>query len=518
MSTPARIARGTALTLGTVAVNILGQIVTVPIFLSFWEAETYGVWLIMISAFGYLFLLSTAFQQYAYSEMLKVGPAAKETVRIIYRTSVVMAFAIATFELVIVATFTSGPILARIVPEWHENALLGTVVSILLLYSVLNFLIMPVNAITANANVVYGHYPRVAIWGLFNAIFRLAAPAIAVLLGADFQTAALVYVLAYVASVLPALADMLRLARREGLLRPAPVVWQQGFRNVAFCLPLAGRTFIDSFRQQGFRILLGTYAGATAVTALATTRTFANVLHQGLSTITAPLMPELMRYVVNRDQARMEGAFTIVWLCLFFLLVPGILLLCLFAEPIYLFWTQGAVEFDPVLFLTLLVAVLLYASGQPANAILQGQNRIAWIISISVAAALGLVAFSILLIPHFGLRGAGFALLGAELCAAMLTLSGAARALRQSGLDFPWRSFALVAATVGTVFALTLLAVTVFSGQPVFMAVPFAANALFAGLYWTTIPTLARIRILGALGEIRARLPGWMRTDLPGPK
>lgn len=509
MSTPARIARGTGITLGTLVINILGQIATVPIFLSYWDAKTYGVWLIMISGFGYLFLLSTAFQQYAYGEMLKVGAAGGDALRTTYRTSVAMAFAVATIELMIVLVLTSKPILVLIVPNLYGTFLFDTVISFLLLYSALNFLIMPVNAITAYANTVHGHYPRVATWALVNAVSRLAAPAIAVLAGADFGTAALVYVLAHVASVLPALADMLRLASREGLLGLGPVLWRQGLRNVSFSLPLAGRTFIDSFRQQGFRILLGTYAGATAVTTLATTRTFANVLHQGLSTITAPLMPELMRYVVNRDQARMEGAFAIVWLCLFALLVPGVLILSLLAEPVFLFWTRGTVGYDPVLFLTLLVAVLVYASGQPANAILQGQNRIAWMISISVVSALGLAVFSVLLIPHFGLRGAGFALLGAELCAAMLSVAGAARALRQSELDFPRRSFVLVAAMEGTVFVLTFLAVTKWSDHALAMTFPFAANVLFAVLYWTTIPALARTRIFALLATIRARLPEW---------
>jgi O-antigen/teichoic acid export membrane protein len=501
MSTPARLAKGTGLTLGQVATTIVGQIATVPIYLSHWDAETYGVWLILQGMFGYLSLFSTAHQQYTYAEVLKCGPEARDVLRRIYWTSLAVAFVIASAEFSAIVGFASQVVSAAISP--HAAA----VVTLLLLYSLLNLITMPFGAITAQTMTIFGYYPHSAAWGLLRTALSLTAPALAVLSGAGLMTAGLVLIAAHAVPALLSLVYWIRLARRFGLLVRQQIDWRLGLRNALYCLPLAGRSFIDSFRQQGFRILLGAYAGAVAVTTLATTRTFSNVLHQGLSAITAPLMPELMRYVVNRDQDRMEGAFAIVWLCLFVLLVPGILVLCILAEPVFVFWTRGAVGFDPVLFLTLLIAVLVYAAGQPATAILQGQNRIAWMISISMAAALGLAAFCVVLIPPFGLRGAGFALLGAELCAAALTVAGAARALRQSGLGFPLRSFALVAATVWSVFGLSLLVVTVFGGRGVLMALPFVANAMFAALYWAMIPTLARARILTVLAALRARLP-----------
>ncbi|SEK11261.1 hypothetical protein MAA5396_04722 [Marinovum algicola] len=512
MSTPARIARGTGLTLATVATNILGQVATVPIFLSHWHASTYGVWLIMIGAFSYLFLLSGAFQQYAYGEMLKAGAGARDAVRGIWRISVVMAFFVAAVELMIVAVLTSHRFLAWVAPDLYGTPLVEAVAFFLLLYSALNFLTMPLNAITAHANTVHGHYPRVAFWALVNAVFRLVAPAIAVLAGAGFKTAVLVYVLAHVASILPALWDMLRLARREGLLQPTSLDWRQGVRNVVFSLPLAARTLIDSFRQQGFRLILGAFIGPVAVSVLATTRTFANVLHQGLTTITAPVLPELMRYITARDQDRIEGAFAIVWLCLFALLVPSMLILCLLAESVFLFWTRGAVTFDPVLFLSLVMAVIVFAAAQPAVAVLQGQNRVGWLIGAAVAATAGLGALALALMPLLGLRGAGAALLGAEVCALAVALGGATRVLVQGGLAFPRRSFALVLANVAVVGGLTLAAVSVFDSRVLAFMVPLATNLVFAALYWATIPALARARIRDVLDTLSARLPDLRQT------
>lgn len=511
MNTPARLLRGTGLTLGRVATAIIGQIATVPIYLSYWDARTYGIWLIMLGMLGYLSLFSTAYQQYTYAEVLKRGPDARNDVRRIYWASLAVGYLIAIAELV--AILGLAPALVSAALPLNAGVATDSVILLLVLFGLLNMVTMPFGAITAQTMTIHGYYPHLAAWGLLRTASSLAAPAVAVVLGADFMTAGLVLIAAHALPAMLSFSYWVRLARRFGLLARQRIDWKMGSKNALYCLPLAGRTFIDSFRQQGFRILLGAYAGATTVTALATTRTFANVLHQGLTTITAPLMPELMRYVVNRDQERMEGSFAIVWLCIFAILVPGVLLLCLLAEPIFLFWTRGVVTFDPVLFLTLLAVVLVYAASQPAVAILQGQNRIAWLIATAVVAALALGLFALVLLPSFGLIGAGFALLAAEICAAAVAIAGATRSLRQSGLGFPHRSFAMVASNTGIGIGLALLCVTVFPAKPAIFAIPFALNLVFAGLYWATIPALARERILGVLAQLRMRLPGCARVD-----
>jgi O-antigen/teichoic acid export membrane protein len=394
----------------------------------------------------------------------------------------------------------------------------STIFGLLALYSLAQTTMMPFGAITGHVLSVHGRFPRIAAWGLFQAGLVLAAPTVAVLLGGGLMAAGLALIGAHVLAGLLSVLDMMRLARGHWLLLRQPIDWRMGARNALLCLPLAGRGFIESFRQQGFRILLGAYAGPAAVAALATTRTFANALHQGLGTTTAPLLPELMRYIVARDQTRMEGAFAVVWLCLFALLVPGVLLLAAVAEPLFLLWTRGAVAFDPVLFLTLLVVVLIYAASQPAMAILQGYNRIAWMISAAVAAAAGLGILALALVPPLGLRGAGFALLGAELCALVVTVAGASRTLGASGLVFPMRGFALAAGAAAAVLVLGLPAVTLWTGAPWAMALPFAANAALGWFYWATIPALARDRIRAVLATLPARLPVAAHTGAEGPE
>lgn len=506
MNSASRMLRGTGLTMSTVVASMLGQLITVPVFLSHWDAETYGVWLIMLGAFSYVFVISAAFYRYIYGEFLKAGRGALEEVRTIYRTSLVIAVAVSFAELLVVMTLTSKWFTHQVFPSFDDREIVSSSVALLMLYSLLNFMIMPLNSITANANTMHGHYPRVAAWALVNNIFCSALPAIAVLMGADFWTAGLVYVVAYTSSILLSCIDMVRLAGRTGLLRAAPIVWRIGAQNFLFSLALAVQSFLEAFRQNGLRLMLGAFVGPVAVTVFATTRTLANVLYQFLTSITSPVLPELMRYVLDRDQQRVEGTFAAVWLCLFVFLFPCILLLCLMGDQIMLFWTRGALTLDPILFLMMLLVVAIFAAIQPAIAILQGQNKVGWLFSASLLAAAAFGVLSIPLMPILGLRGAGIALLGAEICGMALMLKGATQVLRQHGLLFPSRSFGLVISNVVAVGFWTLLAALNSDVKLLFFMLSLGANIFFGTLYWYTIPLSARIRIGRLLNALMARI------------
>lgn len=504
MSTALRLSRGAGLSASRLVVSLVGQLAAVPIYLTNWSAQEYGVWLILQGMFGFLILFSAAFQQYTYGELLKLGPGAPDALRAVWQGSLCAGYLIALMEFCAVLglgpTVVSTAINAAV--SSHAEEISGTVVQLLFIYSGVQLIIMPFGSLTGYVLSINGQFPRVAAWGLLNTTLVLFAPVVAVVFGAELMIAGLVYIGAHLLSGVLNVLDFARMARRFDLLERQPIMWRMSLRNTIYCLPLALRGLLDSFRQQGFRILLGGYAGAASVTTFVTTRTIANLMQQGLGTLSAPVMPELMRYVVNRDQIRMEGAFSLIWLLAFVALVPFTVVLFYFAEPFFLFWTKGAVNFDRLLFALFSTAVLIYAAGQPALTILTGQNRVAWLIVISVVAAASLGILSTLLIPAFSLHGAGFALIGAELCAMTIAVVGADRALRQSGLTIPWYSFTLVIANIASVFALFLLAGYDMAGQSLLMVILLIIDGLFTAVYWLSIPQLARDHILGSLAAI----------------
>ncbi|MEJ7663173.1 MAG: hypothetical protein WKG07_28365 [Hymenobacter sp.] len=145
---------------------------------------------------------------------------------------------------------------------------------------------------------------------------------------------------------IPIYVDLFRLLRREKVPFSRPSV-RLGWQNTLRSLAVSGKWLLENARQQGVRLLMAPLAGVAGLTAFSTMRTGANVSLQGLNTIVNPLMPELMRFLHQRDQLRVESAFSTVWFVLVAVLAPAMVVVQAFVEPLYLLWTRGRVPFSP---------------------------------------------------------------------------------------------------------------------------------------------------------------------------
>src|SRR5690606_4203016 len=112
----------------------------------------------------------------------------------------------------------------------------------------------------------------------------------------------------------------------------------------------------------------------TGLAAFSTMRTATNVAMQGLRTVTIPLMPELVQFLHKKDQERSEAAFATIWIVTMIGLCPAIIILQNIIEPLFITWTRGQITFNPWLFATLSIGVLVFALSQPAIAVVRGNN------------------------------------------------------------------------------------------------------------------------------------------------
>ena len=142
-----------------------------------------------------------------------------------------------------------------------------------------------------------------------------------------------------------------------------------GLTTVLKSQVLTLKSLLEMLRQVGVRLVLVPLVGMGEMVAFSTMRTGANTALQGLGTITDPILPELMRFLNQRDQARMETAFSTVWIILIAAMAPSVMMLQVIVSPLFEIWTHGKIPFDPVLFASLSAGVLVYASAQPAMAV-----------------------------------------------------------------------------------------------------------------------------------------------------
>jgi O-antigen/teichoic acid export membrane protein len=273
-----------------------------------------------------------------------------------------------------------------------------------------------------------------------------------------------------------------------------------------FCksIPLLGKSIFENVRQQGVRLVLAPLAGPIGLAAFSTMRTGANVALQGLNTILNPLLPDLMKFLHGRDQGRSEAAFATIWIVVVGLMAPGVVILQTFVEPFYIFWTQGKITFDPLLFAFLSLGVLVYAVVQPAMAVVIGNNLTKEQLFLAGIAAAIVFGVLFLLIPIIGILGAGIALFLAEIVAGIGYKIYAERWLKENQLRWPKRAFYL--AVLSVLIAAVSLACLIW--MPDFKWLILGISMILFSWnfwrYWQILPSVAT----ESAKNIMSRVPG----------
>jgi len=304
----------------------------------------------------------------------------------------------------------------------------------------------------------YGHFPRMTWWGTILAIVGALVSGVAVALGADLLETTIWINLASFLVNIPIHLDMWRMFRRYGLL-PVRPDWRLGARNVGRSLAIALSAVLDISRQQGVRIFLGAIIGVAQMTAFSTMRTLSNLSLQGIGTITSPIMPEIMKFLRERDSERTNATIGFVWFFAVILLSPLMIAFQWIMPAVFHAWTRGKIAFNPALFGLFSIALLLFSLARPPVAVLQGNNllriQLVMAITVSVVAVGGILLFT----APYGVVGAAFSLLLAELLGTIISVWCALKWLDGSGIGFPWPLFrvALISIGVATVTIATMV-------------------------------------------------------------
>lgn len=507
MSTASRLISGSAASWVQIVVTMLSQIALVPIYLSHWSVEMYGIWLAIQALVSITSTLDFGHQEFMGYEFLRIGREDRSTLSIFIWSGVSVGLVISLLQIVLLLAFLTTGTLPKLLGKASgvSTELLRDAGLVLVLQGLAWLLSISVTGLLFRALAPFGYYPRMAWWNLGSAIMTALAPVTAVLLGAHLLVTGLVVASATVAFSIPIYVDLFRLLRREQIPFCKPSV-KLGWQNFLRSLAVSGKWLLENARQQGVRLVLAPLAGAAGLAAFSTMRTGANVALQGLNTIVNPLMPELMRFLHQRDQDRVESAFGTIWFVLVAVLSPAMVLIQTIVEPLYLLWTRGRVMFNPLLFATLSLSVLTYAVSQPAIAVVKGNNLLKPQLLLSSLAAFVVVGGVYTLVPSLGIPGAGIALVAAEVVAAIGYQLVARRWLQQKGLLWPTHHYLIAITSVG-IAALAMSCLIMLPAEKWFV-LAVALLLLFGNLwrYWQSLPAIATqnaIRILGNLPGLK---------------
>jgi O-antigen/teichoic acid export membrane protein len=511
MSTASRLISGSAASWAQIAVTMASQMALVPIYLSHWDVVTYGTWLAVQALVSVISTLDYGHQEFLGYEFLRIGRDNRKELSAYIWSGAGVGLLISVLQVFLIM----GLIYTNTLPSMlgKADAMTPSLVHdagiVLLLQGIAWLLSISVTGLVFRALAPFGYYPRMVWWNLGGAVIGAIAPVVAVVMGADLLIAGSISAGGIVIYSVLIYADLFRLLRREQIPFSMPSA-KLGLHNFIRSLALSGKWLLENARQQGVRLVLAPLAGAAGLAAFSTMRTGANVALQGLNTVVNPLMPELMRFIHQRDQERIESAFGTVWFVLVAVLAPAMVIVQAVVEPLYLLWTRGRVPFNPLLFATLSLSVLVYAVAQPAIAVVKGNNMLKPQLLLSALAAVTVVGGIYLLVSKMGILGGGLALLAAEVAATVGYQIVAARWLHQNGLKWPKHHY-FIANTSVIIAALALGALVALpSAKWLILTVSLVLLLGNFWRYWQALPVLATEHAIRIVGNI----PGLKRVHL----
>lgn len=505
MSTASRLISGSAASWAQICVTMISQMALVPLYLSHWNVVTYGLWLAIWAMVSVMSTLDFGHQEFLGYEFLRIGKNNRTELSVYIWSGVSIGLLISLAQigliLIFLATGTLPSLLGK--SDSLNPQLLHDAGLVLLLQGVTWLLSTSITGLLMRALSPFGYYPRMAWWNLLSSIVATLAPTIAVVLGAQLLITGLVSSCSAVVFSILIYIDIFRLLKRENVPFSMPSL-KIGYRNFVLSLAVSGKWLLENARQQGVRLILAPLSGAAGLVAFSTMRTGSNVALQGLNTVIHPLMPELMRFLHQRDQERSEAAFGTIWFVLIAVMAPAMVVLQAFMEPLFALWTNGRVPFNPLLFATLSLSVLVYAAVQPAIAVVKGNNLLKPQLLLSALGALVVVGLVYILVPWLGILGAGVALLMAEVVSTIGYCLVAGRWLQRNGLIWPKRHFLIATTSVALAAASMLALITLPQAKWVIL---LCAILLLLGnfwRYWRILPSLATQHAI----QIINNLPG----------
>lgn len=507
MSVSSRLISGTAASWVQIGVNMMTQLALVPLYLTYWNVETYGLWLAVIAFATLVNSLGFGHQEYLGFEFLKQGKANVASMSKYLCSGVCMGIVLSLVQIIFIAVLINCNVIPYLLADAVLNLdkqVLNDAGYVLMLQFIIWLVCGSAEGIMSRALCALGYFPRMAWWGVFAAIIMNITPVIAVVCGAGLLQAGITLTIVRIIAGVPIYFDMFRLLKKEHVRLVSPSV-QLGWSHFAHSSVIFASTAFENLRQQGARLFLTPLAGSAQLAAFATMRTGANVAMQGLHTITNPLMPELMRFLHQRDEVRSKVAFSTVWIVSVALMAPALVTIQAFIEPLYLSWTRGRLPFNPLLFAVLSLNVLIYATVQPAISVMKGNNLLKPQILIAMLAAAVVAIGMFVFVPWLGVLGAGIALMLAEIASSILFRMVAKTWLHQHGLNWPEKSYGIALTSIW-IAGIAMGSIAWFPEQKWFVLL-ISLFFLFWNFwrYWQALPLLATERAKGLVGH----LPGF---------
>lgn len=415
--------------------NLLGQgstifiqIVSVPLLISYWTVEIYGVWVTLNAIPSYFAISDLGFGSAAANSMtMELAKGNKNKVVEIFQT--VWCFACIVSILVLSAAIY---IVFNIhIQGWlNITQKIDNIDGIILVLIIYSLSVLQGNVIQAGFKC-NGYYPLgVNILNIVR-LTEWCAVLLIIPLGADIFKTAMVMTVVRIAGVI-FLYD--RLQKINPWL---PIGFSNFNSNILKKLAFPAITFLglplgNAINNQGVLLVIANHIGPTAVASFSALRTLCRLSFSSMNVIRFSAWPEISKAY---GSGNLELARLLHRRCCqlsFWIVLSIVIILSFVGQPLFIFWTKGNLEFQADVFyimLTLMITNTLWFSSSVVHTATNQHQRMTLIYVFLVSLSVMITSF---FISDYGLISAAISLLFIDLIMVLYVFYGSVKILDET--------------------------------------------------------------------------------------
>ncbi|MFX0208320.1 MAG: hypothetical protein ACFFDT_20215 [Candidatus Hodarchaeota archaeon] len=415
-STATRIIR--RLTLGSIAVfmgqgiNILGQILVVPLFLWAWGPQLYGEWLALYAVVAYFSLLDFGMQAYVINRLNQCYSVGQlKDYSCILHSALVLYLSVA----IVAVSLTTAALSLAPVEQWLNFKLMDHQISAIVAIFLATQIIFAIpQGLIIGLYRTLGEFPRGATIRNLRQGCTLGFVALVLLFGGNVIHVAAIQLIPPLGAVAFALRD-LKNRHPELNIGLAQSHWKMAITFLAPSLLFFLIQISNALILQGSIIVVSVFAGSPYVAVFAIHRTLTNLIRQIVGSLNNALWPELTTLEATDNYSLLRVVHRSFVKISFGICVIAGIWLHFVGKDIMSLWTLGRITFDQRLLDVFIIYLIFQAPWLASGLFPASFNRhrnLAICYFLSAVSGLGL---ALGLVRHLGIVGVALGLLIADI-------------------------------------------------------------------------------------------------------
>ncbi len=394
--------------------SIAMQLIGVPICLIYWGKSNYGAWLMIFAAFTMMRTIDNGFIAYIGNRTNILFNKNIAEMQQVLSSAIYGILILGALQIIILLTLYFTNSMSLIINT-------NDITTITTQQIVLALMIMSINWIVVCGYIGILHRFLISVGMIYQLMWWMlllnASQIIFVIIAAYFQVSIVM------AAVLFSFSQLLVYIPSAVYIKmrlPNYFPWINNPRLDIALVELKGSTpmILNLIMQQigsgGLVILVSAIMSITVVPIYSTLRTLTNLGVTVVNIVTAPLLPELMRFY-SREDWKSLLIITQAYFILIMLIINIPIMLCYpFAFDVFTLWTKHKLSFDYSLFAFLSASVVVFSMNGLFNTFLTGINHRNYLIVSSVVRGLLVFGLSWIFMQFYGLSVVGLAILISE--------------------------------------------------------------------------------------------------------